>query len=240
MHELALGTGVVHQCLSHLIGTQSGDALCPHLHGLTHGDPHVGVDHVGTFGGRHRVLDELQHCAGLGGDRLAGVDEGLVWEIGLGSAGHKVHAHLGAAHHQGVAHVVPGVAHIHQLDALELSEVLLDGQKVRQDLSGVELIGQAVEHRHPGVLGQLLHDGLLKSPVLDAVIHPAQHPGSVGDGLLDADLGAGRAQVGGPHAQVLGGHLKGAASAGGGLFKDEGHILALQQLVGHAGLFLGL
>ena len=71
--------------------------------------------------------------------------------------------------------------------------MLLDGEEVRQDLGGVELVGQAVEHRHAGVLGQLLHNGLPEAPVLDAVVHPAQHPGGVGDGLLHADLAAGGA-----------------------------------------------
>ena len=89
-------------------------------------------------------------------------------------------------------------------------------------------------------MGQLLHQLLAEAPVLDAVKHAAQHPGGVGDGLLHADLATGGAQVGAAHTQVLGGHLKGAAGAGGGLFKDEGHVLALQVPVGDARLFLGL
>ena len=118
--------------------------------------------------------------------------------------------------------------------------MLLNGEEVRQDLGGVELVGQAVEHGHSGVFRQLLHQLLTEAPVLDAVKHPAQHPGGVGDGLLHADLAAGGAQVGAAHAQVLGGHLEGAAGAGGGLFKDEGHVLALQIAVGDARLLLGL
>ena len=71
--------------------------------------------------------------------------------------------------------------------------MLLDRQKVCQDLGGVELVGETVEHGHPGVLRQLLHDFLAEAPVLDAVVHPPQHPGGVGDGLLDPDLTAGGA-----------------------------------------------
>jgi len=111
-----------------------------------------------------------------------------------------VHPHLGAAHHQTIAHIEPGVPQIHQLDALESPEVLLDGQEVCQDLGGVELIGEAVEHRHPSVVCQLLHNFLSEAPVLDAVVHPAQHPGGVGDGLLHTDLAASGTQVGGTHA----------------------------------------
>ncbi len=93
-------------------------------------------------------------------------------------------AHLGAAHHQAVAHVVTGVAEVDEVDALQLAEVLPDGEEVGQDLGGVELVGQAVPHRHPGVVGQVLHDLLAVAAVLDAVKHAAQHPGGVGDGLL--------------------------------------------------------
>ena len=118
--------------------------------------------------------------------------------------------------------------------------MLPDGEKVRQNLGGVELVGKAVEHGHPGVLGQLLHDLLAEAPVLDAVKHAAQDPCGVGNGLLDADLGAGGSQVGGSHAQILGGHLKGAEGAGGGLFKNQGNVLPLQVAVGDARLLLGL
>ncbi len=56
---------------------------------------------------------------------------------------------------------------------------------------------------HAGVLRQLFHDLLAVAAVLDAVKHPAQHPGGVGDGLLLADLAAGGVQVGDFHAQIV-------------------------------------
>ena len=64
--------------------------------------------------------------------------------------------------------------------------MLPDGEEVGEDLGGVELVGQAVPHRHTGVAGQLFHDALAVAAVLDAIEHPAQHPGGVGDGLLFA------------------------------------------------------
>lgn len=65
-----------------------------------------------------------------------------------------------------------------------MAEMLLNGKEIGQDLSGVKLIGQAVPHRNTGVVCQILHDLLAVATVLDAVKHPAQHPGGVGDGLL--------------------------------------------------------
>ena len=45
-------------------------------------------------------------------------DQRGIGEILLRGTGHEVHPHFGAAHHQGIAHVAPGVAHIHQPLAL--------------------------------------------------------------------------------------------------------------------------
>ena len=240
VHEHGLGAGLRHQLGVDLIGGQVVDALLPDLHGLAHGHPHVGVDHVGVLHGRGGIGEEFQRGAGLGGNGLTLADQRRFGEVLLRGAGHEVHTHFGAAHHQGVAHVVAGVAHVHQLLALQAAAVLLNGQEVRQNLGGVELIGQAVPHGNVGVLGQLLHNALAEAAVLDAVKHAAQDAGGVGDALLFADLGAAGVQIGDAHAQIMPRHLEGAAGTGAGLFKDQGDVLALTQGVGDAGLLLGL
>ena len=237
MHEHGMRACDVHQLLVDLVGGEVVDALGPDLHRLAHGHPHVGVEHVGTLGSLGGVL-----LKGDGrGDGLALGHEGRVRLVLLGGAGGEVQAHLGTAHHQAVAHVVAGVAEVDEVDALQLAEVLPDGEEVGQNLGGVELVGQAVPHGHPGVVGQVFHDLLAVAAVLDAVKHAAQHPGGVGDGLLLADLAARGVQVGHFHAQIVSGDLKAAAGAGGGLFKDQGDVLARQLVVvADAGLFLGL
>ena len=103
----------------------------------------------------------------------------------------------------------------------------------------MNLVGQAVPHRDPGVLCQLLYDLLPIAPVLDAVKHPAQHPGGIRNGLLFSDLAAGRVQIGDLHPQVMRRHLKAAPGAGRGLFKDQGNIFAAQPVMCDAGFFLG-
>ena len=149
--------------------------------------------------------------------------------------------HLGAAHHQAVAHVVAGIAKVNEVDALQVTKMLPDGEEVGQDLGGMELVGQAVPHRDPRIAGQIFHDLLAVAPVLDAVKHAAQHPGGVGNGLLFADLAAGGIKVGHFHAQIVCGHLKAAAGAGGGLFKDQGNVFARKLvIVADAGLLFCL
>ena len=167
-------------------------------------------------------------------------DQSLIREVFLRRAGDKVHPHFRAANHQGVAHVVTGITHIDKLDALQMAKVLLDCQEVRQNLGRVEFIGQAVKDRDTGVFCQILDDGLTEAPVLDAVIHPAQDPGRIGDGLFVAHLGAGGAEVRRVHAQIVRRNFEGAAGPGGGFFKNQGDILALKIAVGLARLFLCL
>ena len=94
----------------------------------------------------------------------------------------------------------------------------------------MKLIGQAVPHRNTGVVCQILHDLLAVATVLDAVKHPAQHPGGVGNGFVIADQAARRVKVGDLQAQIVSGDLKAAAGAGGGLFKDQGDVLGYLQI----------
>ena len=103
----------------------------------------------------------------------------------------------------------------------------------------MELVGQAVPHRHIGVFGQFLDDLLPEAPVLDAFKHAGKHLGGISNGFLLADLAARGVQVGGTHAQIMGGDLKGAAGAGGGLFKNQRHIFATQYIVRDARLLFG-
>jgi len=157
------------------------------------------------------------------------------------SADAEVAAQLGRGHQQRVGYVVASVAHVGQDHLVQgLGGVFHDGQEVGQGLGGVELVGQAVPDRHSGVLGQLLDDVLAEPAILDAVIHAAQHPGSVLHGFLDADVGAGGAQVGGMGALVVSCHFEGTARPGGLLLEDQGNVLAHQAGLLIAGVFGGL
>ena len=102
----------------------------------------------------------------------------------------------------------------------------------------MEFVGQAVPDRHAGKLGKLLYDGLGVAPVFNAVVHPPQHTGSVGNRLFFAHLGAGGAEIGHAHAQIMPRHLKGTAGTGGILFKQQRDVLPLVDAVGNARFFL--
>ena len=240
MHKDGVGLGVGHQLGIDLIGSQELDAISPDGVGLAHGNPDIGVDDVGVGGAFLDVLGQTDGATVLSSDLLGLVNEPLLGEELLGRASGEVQAHLGAGNHQGVAHVVPGIAHVGEVDALEVAQLLLDGQQVSQHLRGMELIGQAVPNGHAGVVSQGLDGVLCEAAVLDAIIHPAQNAGSVSNGFLLAHLGAAGIQVGHAAAEVHASHFKRAAGTGGGLLEQQNNVLAGQVAMGLTGALLAL
>ena len=84
-----------------------------------------------------------------------------------------MHAHLRAADHQRVAHVVARIAHVDELFALQLAKMFLDRQEIGQNLRRMELVCQTVPDRDARVFRQILHDLLPKAAIFNAVEHPA-------------------------------------------------------------------
>ena len=238
VHEYGGRLCLCHQFSVYLIGGKRFNALGPHFNRLAHAYPHIGVYHIGVLYGIG-VIAQGNGSAGFGGNGLALFHQLRGGPVCLGGAGNKVQAHLGAANHQGVAHVVAGIAHVSEFQPGQLAKVLFNRQKVSQNLGGVELIGQAIPYRYGGILGQLVHNLLAIAAVLNAVKHAAQHLGGVGNGFLFADLAARWIQIGGAHAQVVGSNLKGAAGAGRSFFKDQRNVFAAQYIVQNACLLFG-
>ena len=118
--------------------------------------------------------------------------------------------------------------------------MLLDRQKIGQDLRGMEFVRQSVPDGDARVFCQILDDLLPVAAVFDAVVHAAEDARGVGDGLLFADLRAGRVEIRDRHAQIMRRDLERAARPRAGLFENERGLLAFAQAMGDAGLFLRL
>ena len=120
---------------------------------LSHAGPGVGVDHVasGYIGGvvGEAEIGACERGIGAGGLHVVGG-----YGVALGADERDVHADAGRGDHQGGGHVV-AVAHLGQVDALDAPFLLPDGEQVGQRLAGVFAVGQAVDHRHARVLGQV-------------------------------------------------------------------------------------
>ena len=240
MHEAALRAGNVHQFLCDPIGGEGTDAVFPHLDRFAHGNPHVGVDNIGAHNGGGGVFTQFNGGSRFGGNGTGRFDQRIVGKIAAGSAGYKVHAHLGATDHEGVAHIIMGFARINQFSAFQRAEMLLDGKKVGQDLGGVKLVGEPVPDGNACVFRQFLDQVLAVATVLNAVEHPTQYPCGIGDAFLFTHLRTRGIEIDGVHTQVGRRYLKGATGAGAGLFKKQGNALALVIPMGDARLLFGL
>ena len=101
-------------------------------------------------------------------------------------------------------------------------------------------ICKSIPYNFLGIFCQILYNFLPVAAIFDAVVHAAEDARGVGDGLLFADLRAGRVEIRDRHAQIVRGDLKRAARARAGLFENERGLLPLAQAMGDAGLFLCL
>ena len=190
VHKLALGVACLfHQLCVDLIGHQHIDALFPHAVGLAHRYPNVSVDKVKTLHALLHVVGDGKLGTSFLGDFLALFDKIFGRLQFLGGDDADVHTHLHTTDHQAVAHIVAGVADISELHLVEgLIGMLLNGEEVGQNLSGVSFGGKTVPHGDAGIFGQFLDSGLVEATVLDAVEHTTQHAGGVSHRFLDADL----------------------------------------------------
>ena len=73
--------------------------------------------------------------------------------------------------------------------------MLYVGKYVRQHLAGVELVGQPVYHRYPGVGREAFYFGLLKRTDHHDIGHAADDFGAVLNRLCAPELAVARGQV---------------------------------------------
>ncbi len=201
-------------------------SLLPHLLRFSHGNPHVGVDHIRSRNAFCHILRQTNRTACLFGNLPTGFYQIFFREIFFVGAGSEIHSHLGTCHHQGIAHVVTGIPHVCKFNALNTPEMLPYGQKVGQHLGRMELVGQSVPDGHTRMFGKFFHDLLPETTVLNAFIHTPKNPRRIRNALLFADLGARRIQIGASHTEIMSRHLKGAACSGAGLLKDQGYVFS--------------
>ena len=229
--------GLLQHVHRHAIRLQKTDALFE-LRFLAHGYPDVGVDDVRALDRVDRI-GKLDLASGLLAELTHLVHKLLGREQRLRRDAHEVHAHLGAADHQGVAHVVARVADVHELDLVErLFDVLFDRHPVRKDLRGMIEVREAVPHRNAAVFGEQLDGLLLEAAEFDAVIESAEHLCGVLKRFLLAHLAV--AQKRDVRALVVSRGLKRAAGAGAGLLEQQHDVLVRHALRENALFLFGL
>ena len=122
-----------------------------------------------------------------------------------------------------IAHVVTCVTCIDQRHFVErfTGQMLLHGEKIRQQLRGVKLIGQAVPYRHASVFRQCFDNLLTIAAILNTVIHATKHAGSVFYRLFMTNLAAAWAEISNTSTLVICGNFERASGTSRVFFEDE-------------------
>ena len=116
--------------------------------------------------------------------------------------------------------------------------MLQKSEDVGQDLAGMELVGQAVDHRHSRVRGKALDLVLAVGADHHQVDHAADHPRAVLDRLGAAQLAVARGQVHHAAAQLVHAGLEAHPGAGRGLLENHRQRAVGQRMVLLVGLEL--
>ena len=239
MHEDRRRLCIRHDLSVNLIRRKQADALAPDFRRLAHGDPDVGINDVGVFATFLHAFGQRNGAARFRGDSAACFHQVGGGHLLFRAARHEMQAQLRTDHHQGVCHIVLGIAHEHQLLALDtFGKFLGQREHVGNHLRGMEFRGQTVPNYHARLFGELFHDILAVTAILNAVEHAAEHARSVFNGFHFAHLRACRIKIRHAHAQVVTGNLKRAARTRRGFLEQQDNILAFKITMRLPRLFL--
>ena len=114
--------------------------------------------------------------------------------------------------------------------AVDRAAMLLEGHDVGHELAGMGVVGQPVDDRHGGVLGQFEQPLMRGGADHDRIDIARQHLGRVGDGLGAAELHFGAGQHDGLAAELAHADVEGDARARRRLVEDHRQHLAVERL----------
>ncbi len=180
MHEDRIGSGHCHHVGIDAPVREGGAPLLV-FRLVAHAGPDIGRDQVRSSAGFHRILELPQHrCRG----RASAHRIQLV-------AGGRRYMEREAQHFSrlqpGIGHVVGVADPRHDLPG-DRAAMLYVGEDIRQDLAGVEFIGQAVDDRYAGMCGEAFDAGLLEGADHHDVHHARNNARGVFDGFGASQL----------------------------------------------------
>ena len=122
----------------------------------------------------------------------------------------------------------------------ERPEPFAQGEEVGQGLTGMEQVGETVDHRLASELREIENVLMGEDAGHDAVGERGKHTRGVGHRLAHAQLDLVVVQDHGEAAELEHADLEGHPGAGGGLLEDHGERLAEERLFEEAGVRLHL
>ena len=142
----AVGKNCLRPCIIHylsiyLIRGQIPNPSFPYLLRFAHGYPHVCVNYISSPCSCIYILSKRNDCTRLLCRSFTPCCQILIREIRLWRTCRKMHSHFRTGDHQGIAHIITGISHIHQLHSPQSSQMLFHCQKRSQHLGGMIFIG---------------------------------------------------------------------------------------------------
>ena len=188
-----------------LVRRQQLDPLLPHALVLAHRDPDVGVEEVDAGDALVDVVGEREPGTGLLGDPAAGLDEVVARPQVFGGAEPDVHAVACSPRPSASCPCCSGrrrgSSRRCRRRCLSLCSFIV--RTSARIWVGWNSSVSPFQTGTPAYVRQRLDVLLGEAAVLDAVEHPAEHPGGVLHRLLVTDLRAARLEVGHVRALVV-------------------------------------
>ena len=216
-------TGQGHHFAIHLIVTQQCNPFRPFLFCFPHRHPHIGIDKVSTFNSLRDIFCQRNIPTILLCQGAAFRNQRSFRPACLRRDQTQIQTGKRRSFEHRVSHVVTRVTCINQRHFVErfAGQMLLHGEKIRQQLRGMELIGQAVPYRHASVFRQCFDNLLTIAAILNTVIHATKHAGSVFNRLFMTNLAAAWAEISNASTLVICGNFERASGTGRVFFEDE-------------------
>ena len=196
---------------------------------LPHTDPDVRVDDV-------RIRDSLLRVVCLRW-RVPEVSRALAYVVAdfvpFGSGNGQVDVGHRRPQHERLADVV-AVANPRDRD-IETTERIPNRQQVRERLAGVSVVGETVDDRHRGVLGEFDHVGVVEDACHDEIDVPGDGTRSVANRLSVTEVDVVRTEKDGVTAELCHPRLEGDAGACRGFLENHRQRLVGQRQVGVTG-----
>ncbi|MNF62755.1 hypothetical protein D3C84_444400 [compost metagenome] len=110
----------------------------------------------------------------------------------------------------------------------------MEGLHVGQQLAGVQVVGQAVDHRHSRIRGELGQGAVGEGADHHRIEHARHDDGGIANRLAAAELGVAWREENRLAAQLDHAGLERQAGTGRGLLEDHPQYAVLQRLEQHA------
>src|ERR1700730_7290810 len=181
MHEDRVLARGGHQFCVDLVGRKQ--SMAKGLVHVAHRNPAIRDDRIRSLHRLMGIVDELQ----AGARTARPIDEADLWiESGGGrDMKRKIESLRGVDPAR--EHIV-GIAAPSDRAPLDRAFLFLESEDVRHHLTGMRTLGQAIDHRYIGVVGEFDHRRVIEDADHDRIHETRQDAGRSGDGFAPAEL----------------------------------------------------